>query len=529
MKEGQPWKRRLAHLLGQAKTQLNTFGSHMNRFGSHRATQSKEVALTIKQNLKEIKKEVGPYWSKIQGKAKETKEKSVELWNSREKKQKQHILVSAAMALVLTVSLVANHQYQASLKAYEVYLEGSLIGIVREQEEFEEAKKALQQEMKRTYDLEAYIPEEQEWVEVKARNARLSSKEVLMSGIRAQLGQQVQAVELRVEGEPLVILRTKEDAKALLASIQEPFLKEEVEYSEVSFLEEVEILEIPAQIAEIRPLEDAVQFVRTGTDEEKIYTVEPGDSSWVIAERNDMTVEDIAEANPEIEVERLSIGQELNLVVPKPYLTVQSRYYVEQTEEIPFETENVETESMYQGDQRITVQGEEGKRDIKAYLIEENGVVAEREIIEEKVHSEPVTRVVAVGTKERPATMATGTFINPTRGRLTSPFGMRGGRRHTGIDIANSTGTPITAADAGRVSFAGNRGAYGRLVIIDHENGYQTYYAHMNRISVSSGERVHKDQQIGSVGSTGRSTGPHLHFEVRKNGTPVNPRNYVRY
>ena len=387
----------------------------------------------------------------------------------------------------------------------------------------------LQQEMKRAYDLEAYIPENQEWVEVKARDEHLSSRDFLMSSIRSQLGQKVQAVAIHVEGEPLVTLRTKEDAGKLLGKIQEPYLREEVEYLEVDFQEDVEIVEIATQIAEISPLDEALHFVRTGTDEEKMYTVESGDSSWLIAERNDLTVEEVAKANPDINVEMLSIGQELNLIVPKPYLTVKSRYYVEQTEEIPFETENVETESMYEGDQRITVQGEAGKRDIKAYIIEENGILADREILAEDVHAEPVTRVVAVGTKKRPATMATGTFINPTRGRLTSPFGMRGGRRHTGIDIANATGTPITASDAGRVSFAGSRGAYGRLVIIDHENGYQTYYAHMNTISVSSGERVHKDQQIGTVGSTGRSTGPHLHFEVRKNGTPVNPRSYVRY
>ncbi len=520
MSERQPEKDSPAQLLRQVKNQLH-------KFGKQAVSETQEAAATINRNVREMIKEAGPNWSKIERQAKNISQKVADYWQSRNRKQKQIIWGFVAVAVVVAISVAGYQQHQASMKAYEVYLEGSFIGIVREEAEFEEAKEVLKQEMKRSHDLEAYIPENHEWVEVKAQDEQLSSREVLISGIRSQLGQKVQAVAIHVEGEPLVTLRTEAEARDLLGKIQEPYLTEGIEYTEVDFLEDVEIVEIVAQIAEIRPLEDALHFVRTGTDEEKVYTVEPGDSSWFIAERNDMTVEEIAEANLDVNLELLSIGEELNLIVPKPYLTVKSRYYVEQTEEIPFETENVETESMYEGDQRITVQGEKGKRDIKAYLVEENGVLTEREILKENIHAEPVTRVVAVGVKKRPTTMATGTFINPTRGRLTSPFGMRSGRRHTGIDIANATGTPITASDAGRVSFAGSRGAYGRLVIIDHENGYQTYYAHMNTISVSSGERVYKDQQIGTVGSTGRSTGPHLHFEVRKNGTPVNPRNYV--
>ncbi|MBN4069545.1 M23 family metallopeptidase, partial [bacterium AH-315-G05] len=107
--------------------------------------------------------------------------------------------------------------------------------------------------------------------------------------------------------------------------------------------------------------------------------------------------------------------------------------------------------------------------------------------------------------------------------------GMRWGRRHEGIDIAAPIGTPIIAADGGVVTFAGRRGAYGKLVIINHENGFQTYYAHCNGFNVKVGERVHKGQKIATVGNTGRSTGPHVHFEVRKNGVPVNPLSFVNY
>lgn len=117
----------------------------------------------------------------------------------------------------------------------------------------------------------------------------------------------------------------------------------------------------------------------------------------------------------------------------------------------------------------------------------------------------------------------------PSSGRLTSGFGMRrnpfgrGREFHEGIDIANSQGTDIVAAAKGIVVFSGYKSGYGRTIIIDHENGYKTLYAHNSRLLVSFGHRVEKGQVIAKMGSTGRSTGPHLHFEVHIDGKPVDP------
>lgn len=97
-------------------------------------------------------------------------------------------------------------------------------------------------------------------------------------------------------------------------------------------------------------------------------------------------------------------------------------------------------------------------------------------------------------------------------------------RQHDGIDIAASTGTPISAEADGRVTFAGSRGGYGNVVIIDHGNGTETRYAHQDTIGVSVGQTVRAGERVGTVGSTGMSTGPHLHFEGRRNGQSLNPR-----
>jgi murein DD-endopeptidase MepM/ murein hydrolase activator NlpD len=118
-------------------------------------------------------------------------------------------------------------------------------------------------------------------------------------------------------------------------------------------------------------------------------------------------------------------------------------------------------------------------------------------------------------------------FIWPTSGTLTSGFGWRWGRMHEGIDIAAPTGTPIAAAASGTVIYAGWMGGYGNLVVIDHGNGLATAYGHQSSIAAGNGTYVSQGQTIGYVGSTGNSTGPHLHFEVRVNGSPVDPLGYL--
>jgi murein DD-endopeptidase MepM/ murein hydrolase activator NlpD len=118
-------------------------------------------------------------------------------------------------------------------------------------------------------------------------------------------------------------------------------------------------------------------------------------------------------------------------------------------------------------------------------------------------------------------------LIWPLRGPVTSPFGMRWGRLHAGIDIGAGSGTPIRSAKAGQVIFAGTMSGYGNAIIVDHGGGLSTLYAHQSRLGANDGQSVSQGQVIGYVGSTGRSTGPHLHFETRMNGSPQNPRRFL--
>ncbi|MEX2289401.1 MAG: M23 family metallopeptidase [Mycobacteriales bacterium] len=125
--------------------------------------------------------------------------------------------------------------------------------------------------------------------------------------------------------------------------------------------------------------------------------------------------------------------------------------------------------------------------------------------------------------RDAPAAESKAAFVRPGLGRLTSAYGRRWGRLHAGIDLASGVGSPIRAVTNATVVSAGWEGGYGRCVRLIHADGTVTVYGHMSAILVGAGDRVAAGEQIGREGNTGQSTGPHLHFEVRINGTPVNP------
>jgi murein DD-endopeptidase MepM/ murein hydrolase activator NlpD len=119
-------------------------------------------------------------------------------------------------------------------------------------------------------------------------------------------------------------------------------------------------------------------------------------------------------------------------------------------------------------------------------------------------------------------------FIKPVDGGVISAYyGNRYGKLHAGIDIALSTGSRIYASEKGEVVYSGWSGSYGYLVKVKHKDGYETYYAHCSRLLVSVGDMVEKGQDLACVGSTGNATGPHIHFEIRLNGTSLNPYEYI--
>ncbi len=301
---------------------------------------------------------------------------------------------------------------------------------------------------------------------------------------------------------------------------------------EVRVLEKVEIKQkkVPAEL--FRTPQEARQILMRGTDKMVVHTVQRGESLWSIARANRMSTAELQRANPDLaDPDRLQVGQSISLVVADPYLNVTTTEKVTTQQNIPYPVKTVKDDTLWPW-QRVTRQaGEPGLKLVVMEVTRKNGVLTGQRVLSEQVLKEPVAQVVAQGSRAVSGG-GTGKLLWPLSGQITSGYGWRATGRnrefHSGLDIAAPAGTPILAADSGVVVFAGWNGGYGLTLVIDHGDGLSTLYGHNSTNLVKEGSRVNKGQAIARVGSTGRSTGPHLHFEVRVNGEPVNPTRYYR-
>ena len=274
------------------------------------------------------------------------------------------------------------------------------------------------------------------------------------------------------------------------------------------------------------------------------YTVKSGDNLIAIARSCQMTLAELRKLNPAFSAsDLLHIGDRL-MIKPSSAL-LQARVYRQITykETIPFETKVWQDKNHYIGEKNIVVRGVNGEQEVVAEIALTDGVETARTVLKTTVLKQPVTQKMQVGSKKgkRPVGngIVTGNFAwpLPRYTTITSPYGARWGTVHQGIDISgyNVFGKSIVAADGGTVyavnstsswgtgMFAG----YGYAVIIDHGKGLKTLYAHCSSVVVKAGQKVSRGQTIAYVGSTGKSTGPHLHFEVRVNNKRVDPLPYL--
>lgn len=220
---------------------------------------------------------------------------------------------------------------------------------------------------------------------------------------------------------------------------------------------------------------------------------------------------------------------------PDPLINVYVERLTKEIMDIPYQVVRIDDSEMTRGNEEVVVAGQNGTQEVTLKQTLVNGVLSSSEQMDSEIITAAVDEVVKVGVKfdaiSRGAN-GSGTFGWPLssddKGEISSRFGWRSRGWHSGVDIANPVGTTIYAAEAGIVTCAGNQGdGYGNLVIIDHDNGVETYYAHCSDIYVSVGDFVERGTSIAAIGMTGITTGPHVHFEVRIDDTPVDPLDYI--
>jgi len=345
----------------------------------------------------------------------------------------------------------------------------------------------------------------------------------------------VKAYQLKVNDRVIANFKTEEEANQLLEQLKAKYTAVEGSvFKDVYFSEDVKVELGHVDIMDFTDydtVEATLEYIVKGTKEEKKHVVQKGENFWVIAQYYGISSYDLEMANPDVKAETIQIGQEISLVVPTPLISVRTVEEASYSDSIAFDVTYEETASLYKGESKTKINGVYGERAVVAEIIRENGREIGRTVLSENVISEPQAKVVYKGTKDPPPKMGTGKLVYPaSRGVITSEFGVwRSYRRHTGIDIGLNVGSNIKAADGGVVTFAGYSSSYGKYIIVDHGGNMTTLYAHNSSLLVGKGDKVFQGQTIAYSGNTGNSTGPHLHFEVRINGVPKNPRNYVNF
>lgn len=292
---------------------------------------------------------------------------------------------------------------------------------------------------------------------------------------------------------------------------------------DIEFIESIDIYESFAAEEELADVETELIEVTKEKETNKIYVVQKGDSLSLIAYENDTTVESIMALNHFKDKNQIiRIEDELIIAVPEPDLMLRVRKGEVYEEDYRAEAVIILNDSWYTNQEVVHEEGTVGHRERNDIVTIENGIEVKREMVHENilVASEPA--VIERGTIIPP------TYIKPVNGgRKTSNYGWRWGRLHKGVDWGLPTGTTIFASGGGTVVRADKNGAYGLCVLISHPDGRMTRYAHCSKLLVSAGQTVEQGETIALSGNTGRSTGPHLHFEMIINGSAVDPLKYI--
>jgi len=421
--------------------------------------------------------------------------------------------------------------------AYAAYYKGKEIGLVASRQQGQEIMDSVQKELENRLGQRVYLPSPLTYKACTASRVSLDSTQRLYSAFSG-LPWLTEGVEVVIADRPAFLLPSRETAQRVLNRLKDEYKKklagENIEA--IEFREKISFRYRTVAVSEISREEDALSLLKQGSVQIQRYQVKEGDSLWSIARAHRLLVKELLDANPNL-TERLDIGQEIKLAAVQPLIHVKITSSTVKKESIPFDVQVRLDSKLRRGSAKVIRNGQEGQKEVVYRFVRENDGIVAQQVLASRVLKEPVTKIVAQGTAggriyASAYTVSRGSGSGvlswPVSGGITSGYGYRGGEFHGGIDIAAGAGTPVHAAAGGRVVEAGWGGGYGRTVVIDHGNGLATRYAHLSRIDVSEGETVGKGEVIGAVGSSGRATGPHLHFEVMSNEGRTNPFNYLR-
>ena len=430
--------------------------------------------------------------------------------------------------VVIAFLVLGGALYPLSLTqmGYAVVFRNQTIGYVQARDELNRDISAI------CDDIIQFAPEEQKDTVVSVDyqpaliwQSTFSQTSDITDQIKEAVGIYADGVIVCVNGEEKFNMASQEQVAQMLEQYKQENCGEGGEVVSIELKNEVTAKpgkQLP--ITTLLSIEDAIDTLSGLRAEGGTHVVQEGETLWQYSIENDISVEDLMDLN-NLDDDVIEVGQELRVKLPVPLCTVVVTKNITYTEYEESETVYEYDNTLAKGTYRTRQQGQRGEKNISATVTLENLHEIDRQITAEEVVSEMKKTIIRVGTMPQ---AATGRLMRPVRGGyISSAFGTRRSGYHTGLDIAVPMRTQVMAADGGTVTASGWGGGYGYYVKISHGNGLETLYAHNSTLVVKKGQKVSKGQLIAYSGSTGNSTGPHVHFEVRKNGAFQNPLNYI--
>ena len=432
--------------------------------------------------------------------------------------------VYASALLVIFVLLYGSVAALDLRFAREAFIGGMPVGFVADTNEFEDLIEDMRLSLSTTLGKEVAAAEKPVYIARIVFGKDITGAFQLRQNIMSTFNEVTEAFAIYRNEQLICGALDEAAAYEMLDRLKTAYVEDGTD-SKVEFVDNISVRKEFIPVGYIRSAEGVYAALTDTKEASKTYTVTDSDTLWGIANKFEMSVDDLYALNENLS-EMIHMGDELLITKSEPLISVKTSYTYEGEKSIPYETNEIADDSMYTGNRKVISEGVEGKKHVVEEVVKVNGEAVETKLVREEIISEPIAATVSVGTRK---SLATGSFVRPAYGTISSRFGRRTRNNHQGIDIAAPVGTPIKAADGGTVTFSGWQSGYGYLIIINHGNGYQTYYGHCSALHSKVGDKVEKGEHIANVGNTGVSTGPHLHFEVRVDGVPQNPANYVAF
>ena len=421
---------------------------------------------------------------------------------------------------------------------YEYAYNGKTLGYVKEQEEVTNVLAVAGEQ------LNAVNREGEQEIEFVA-NDNISFKRVVASGIDTDdadttVNKLAFMTDIEVEasgiydGNNLVtIVKDQKAAETLLPEVKAELGKpdEGMEVESIEFLNPLEIRPIKVLLTSVQSNSSARAHMTKGGTVNFYRLVEDGEDITSIASTFGVTTLDIYDEENQNRLSSVVRGDKICIHKTVTPVSVELVERGKMKEIVPYETVKKKSKKYYRGDEHLEVEGVNGVQIFEGTLTKVGGKVINRQTENIEVIKEKVDELILVGIAKRPKTAPTGTFINPlNKGSyvITSRPGWRWGRTHEGVDMGCSVGTDVHASDGGVVIRAGVYGGYGYCIDIQHDDGWISRYGHLSSMAVKAGDKVYQGQYIAESGNSGRSTGPHLHFELRHNDKFVDPDSKVK-